>query len=105
MTVSLPFDTTWKLSKHRVRDQIKADFNYRCAFCGRYSNKLTLDHLKPKCRGGLDHKRNLVPACSRCNQAKGSQPWLDWYTPELPYYSETQMQILKQWSGLVSPLI
>ena len=29
------------------------------------------DHLTPKCRGGSDSIRNIVPACLPCNQKKG----------------------------------
>ena len=32
---------------------------------------LTLDHLKPRSRGGRNTLRNLRPACRRCNNEKG----------------------------------
>ena len=31
-----------------------------------------------KCKGGEDITTNVVPSCRRCNQAKGSNNWLDW---------------------------
>lgn len=34
---------------------------------------LTMDHLIPKSRGGANNPGNMVVACARCNNAKGSQ--------------------------------
>lgn len=33
----------------------------------------TIDHKKPKKKGGTDEKENLVAACFRCNVVKGIQ--------------------------------
>ena len=44
---------------------------YTCQYCGDYAN--TVDHVKPRCRGGLHTWDNLVAACSRCNTKKGSK--------------------------------
>lgn len=30
-----------------------------------------IEHQQPLCRGGTEHPSNLVPACHRCNAAKG----------------------------------
>jgi hypothetical protein len=35
------------------------------------------DHKVPRARGGPDVPANLVPACIRCNSAKGARPYLD----------------------------
>lgn len=35
-------------------------------------NSMTLDHRIPLSRGGLNKPFNYVPACARCNNAKGS---------------------------------
>lgn len=32
----------------------------------------TIDHLVPRAAGGTDDPDNLVPACTRCNYAKGT---------------------------------
>ena len=34
---------------------------------------LTLDHVIPRCRGGLSTWENLVACCRDCNRRKGSQ--------------------------------
>jgi 5-methylcytosine-specific restriction endonuclease McrA len=67
-------------AKRLWRYAIKEHFNHTCVYCGEHHEpqKLTLDHVKPKCIGGEDLTSNLVPACRRCNQDKGSEHWLSW---------------------------
>ena len=62
------------------RRAIKEHFNCTCVYCGNnYEiNQLTLDHVKPRTNGGEDLTSNLVPACKKCNQGKGSSYWLGW---------------------------
>lgn len=47
---------------------------YKCQYCNtQFSNeKLTLDHVTPKCKGGLTNWTNVTTACIICNQRKGS---------------------------------
>lgn len=47
--------------------------NYRCQYCGARAPDLTIDHVIPKSRGGGDEWENLVAACIRCNNRKGSR--------------------------------
>ena len=63
-------------AKRLWRRSIKEHFDCTCVYCGKtYEfNELTLDHVHPRCRGGSDFK-NVVPACRKCNQDKGSQNW------------------------------
>ena len=67
-------------SKRLWRRAIKEHFNCTCVYCGEnYEiNELTLDHVKPRCRGGEDLTTNVVPACKKCNQDKGSSTLLRW---------------------------
>lgn len=58
---------------------------HRCQYCGASSIMLTVDHIMPKSRGGEDSWENLVSACLRCNNRKGSQ------TPD-----EAEMPLLKR---------
>jgi len=62
------------------RQAIIAHFDSKCVYCGvkHEPHELTLDHVKPRCRGGDSFTKNLVPSCKKCNQAKGSQNWLSW---------------------------
>ena len=67
-------------AKKLWRRAIKEHFNCQCVYCGEtYDPKeLTLDHVHPKTFGGKDITSNLVPACVKCNQDKGSNNWLSW---------------------------
>ena len=67
------------------RKNILVRDGYRCQYCGKESNALTVDHVIPKFRSGLDTWENLVAACKNCNQIKGEK------TPE-----EAKMPLLKK---------
>lgn len=49
--------------------------NGACWYCGAFlsqnSPELTIDHLRPRSRGGTDLADNLVLCCRRCNTLKG----------------------------------
>lgn len=47
---------------------------YTCQYCGAMPGRseLTVDHVIPRSRGGRHDWVNLVTACKRCNQVKGS---------------------------------
>ena len=47
----------------------------QCQYCTKHfkSEELTLDHVIPKSRGGSNSWENLVTACKKCNQKKGSR--------------------------------
>lgn len=48
--------------------------NGRCQYCGRHhrSEELTIDHIIPLSKGGGDRWDNVVTACKKCNNKKGS---------------------------------
>jgi 5-methylcytosine-specific restriction endonuclease McrA len=43
---------------------------WRCAGCGRGGLALTIDHIAPLSRGGLNVLANIQPLCLPCNQKK-----------------------------------
>ncbi len=45
---------------------------FRCQYCGS-RDRLTIDHILPKSRGGPDSWENLVAACVPCNNRKGNR--------------------------------
>lgn len=53
------------------RNLFRRDHN-RCQYCGA-RDRLTLDHVMPKSRGGRDTWENLVAACVPCNNRKGNR--------------------------------
>ncbi|QNJ25973.1 HNH endonuclease family protein [Synechococcus sp. SYN20] len=81
------------------RDGIKACWDNRCAFCNATpidDESLTLDHVKPKSKGGEDLTRNLVPACQSCNTDKGSEDWKEWYRKQ-DFYCRTRELEIESW--------
>ena len=48
----------------------KKEFDYRCAYCGKKTKKLTVDHFIPLSKGGTNYIENILPACGQCNQHK-----------------------------------
>ncbi len=46
---------------------------YSCQYCGRRGERLTVDHVLPRSRGGLTTWTNVVAACLRCNLHKGNR--------------------------------
>ena len=47
--------------------------NYTCQYCGDKRHDLTIDHIIPRSRGGLDSWDNVAAACLRCNVKKGDR--------------------------------
>ena len=52
--------------------------NYTCQYCGNNTGPLEVDHVMPKCRGGLSAEENLVCACFTCNRSKGGRTPEEW---------------------------
>jgi hypothetical protein len=65
-------------AKRLWRRDIKASWGDQCVYCGSTEN-LTLDHVRPKAKGGRDETNNLVPACRECNLSKSTTHWLSWW--------------------------
>jgi len=64
-----------------------------CCYCGT-DGRLSVDHLIPTSRGGLDSGDNIVWSCGPCNSSKGATDLLRWYAgrgefPPLPCSADT----------------
>jgi 5-methylcytosine-specific restriction endonuclease McrA len=46
---------------------------FRCAYCGDRRDRLSIDHIVPKSRGGKTTFENCVAACKGCNLKKGGR--------------------------------
>lgn len=64
-------------AKRLWRRSIKEYFDNTCVYCGKTYDlsELSIDHVHPRSLGGKDEAKNIVCACTRCNQEKGSQDW------------------------------
>jgi 5-methylcytosine-specific restriction endonuclease McrA len=84
-------------AKRRWRKAIKEAWNNECCFCGcpPIDNKsLTIDHLKPRSKGGESTSKNCLPACAPHNRSKGSEEWKEWYRKQPFYAPEREARIL-----------
>lgn len=51
---------------------IRRAFDESCAYCGSRGDALHADHVIPLSIGGANDYGNILPACARCNLAKGT---------------------------------
>ena len=71
---------------------------HRCAYCGVRAD--TVDHVRPRSRGGLHVWTNVVAACSRCNHRKGDRllAELGWHLPLLPVQPPATVAVVMGWA-------
>ena len=84
-------------AKRLWRRSIKEHFDCTCVYCGQTyeQNQLTLDHVLPRSKGGEDISSNVVCACTKCNQDKGSKHWLEWMRQKYGFHPHREQQILQ----------
>lgn len=61
-------------SRHGTKRAMLAD-SRRCVGCGRplTQAQATIDHIKPKAKGGTDHAGNIQILCQPCNNRKADR--------------------------------
>lgn len=64
-------DRIWKLPPVNRREVLRRD-KHQCQYCGS-KQKLTLDHVIPRSKGGKHSWDNVVTACETCNGRKGDR--------------------------------
>ncbi len=68
---------------------------FRCAYCGKKSARLTIDHIIPRSRGGRTNFENCVACCRACNIRKGSRtPREAFMFPKTKAYQPTISEFL-----------
>lgn len=83
-------------AKKQFRNFIRYSFGGLCAYC-RERRAITVDHLKPRCRGGSDLRSNLIPCCVECNRSKASEVnWIAWYQRQ-DFYSKVAEELIEEW--------
>lgn len=87
------------LSKGSAQRQFKHAIRYAwggmCCFC-REKRATTVDHLRPRSKGGSSFRSNLVPCCPDCNKDKASQDWVEWFRQQ-DFYNEVAEQLINEW--------
>jgi len=73
------YNTLSTLTESEWRTQVEL-FSFMCHVCGqeltlevKKENTLSLDHLIPLNRGGINAKENVAPTCWNCNRSKGDR--------------------------------
>lgn len=69
MYIRRPFTERVAFNKKNI---LRRD-HYTCQYCGRRGERLTVDHVVPRSRGGETTWANVVAACLRCNLQKGNR--------------------------------
>jgi hypothetical protein len=90
---------TRKEARRLWRQSIKEAWGNKCAYCGNPpidDSSLTIDHVRPKSKGGSDKTSNVTPACLCCNHSKGSEDWISWYRRQ-EFYSVYREWRIRQW--------
>jgi hypothetical protein len=82
---------TKRATKHRFRARIFEAWNHQCAYCAERAD--TLDHVIPRSAGGLTVAQNLIPACRRCNLAKSSVSWREWFAAQAWHCPDRALRI------------
>ena len=78
---------------------IKLRDEFTCQYCNKIKSpkSLTIDHVKPKSKGGKTTWTNIVSACKPCNQLKKDHIHIRPKTnPYVPSYYELAKKLLKQ---------
>jgi len=70
-----------------------------CCYCNKES-QLELEHLIPISDGGTNKEENLFGACSKCNQSKGNNNWIEWFRAQ-PFYDKRRENKIKKLNNLV----
>lgn len=62
-------------ARTRLRRRIYEEQNGICGYCLtklEHFDLITLDHIKPKSKGGTMERKNLIGVCFNCNQLKSN---------------------------------
>ncbi len=80
------------LAGWEVRAYMLVKWNYRCAYCHRFSERFELDHIIPRSRHGSDRVSNLCLACHDCNATKGDRTAAEWGHPEVAAQAQAPLR-------------
>lgn len=90
-----------RVTKHRFRRSIIEAWGSCCAYCGCQPDKITLDHIIPKVKGGTTERSNLVPACPSCNVSKNHCDWVAWYQMQ-PMHTPEREALIRAWTNMMN---
>lgn len=92
--VRVPYRREVPLTRRAVLDRD----GHTCAYCGIKAD--TIDHVRPRSRGGLHVWTNVVAACARCNHRKGDRLLheLGWHIAHQPSQPPPTVAVVMGWA-------
>ncbi len=92
--VRVPYRREVPLTRRAVLDRD----GHACAYCGIRAD--TIDHVRPRSRGGLHVWTNVVAACARCNHRKGDRllAELGWHLALAPAQPPATVAVVMGWA-------
>lgn len=92
--VRVPYRRDVPLTRRAVLDRDA----HRCAYCGARAD--TVDHVRPRSRGGAHVWTNVVAACARCNHRKGDRllAELGWHLAIPPVQPPATVAVVMGWT-------
>lgn len=82
-------------AKRIWRRNIREKWENKCAYC-ESDIDITLDHIVPLSKGGLDYTSNIVACCKSCNHSKGHTPCMEWYSAQ-EFFTEARKDGIIKW--------
>lgn len=92
--VRVPYRREVPLTRRAVLDRDA----HCCVYCGARAD--TIDHVRPRSRGGPHQWTNVVAACARCNHRKGDRflSELGWSLPHAPVAPPATVAVVMGWA-------
>jgi 5-methylcytosine-specific restriction endonuclease McrA len=92
--VRVPYRREVPLTRRAVLDRD----GHACGYCGVRAD--TIDHVRPRSRGGLHTWTNVVAACARCNHRKGDRllAELGWRLSTPPVQPPATVAVVMGWA-------
>jgi len=59
-------------------EKIKLINSDRCAYCGNNSD-ISIDHILPRVKNGMESSDNYIRVCKHCNSSKGAKDLITWF--------------------------
>jgi len=66
-----------KARKVALKERVSLSCGGKCVYCGS-TQRLQIDHVVPRSKGGANEISNLVLACQKCNRAKSDKLVEEW---------------------------
>lgn len=79
-----------------------------CCYCGRTEGRakdarFDREHFVPLSRGGHTVRKNIGPACRKCNRGRGNRKIFEWYRKQ-EFWTNEREQLIVKWIGVDAAL-